>query len=59
MNKFIKKLLLKIIDTPQCGTPFIQMEREDKINKMMKGITSDLSEKDKNLLIKYHDAVSK
>ena len=59
MNKYIRKILLKIIDAPQCGTPFIQMERENKISKMMKGATSDLSEKDKNLLIKYHNAISK
>lgn len=59
MKNFFRKILLKMIDAPQCGTPFIQMERENKISKMMKGATSDLSEKDKDLLIKYHDAVSK
>lgn len=59
MKNFIRKILLKMIDAPDCGTPFIQMKRENKINKMMKGSTNDLPKEDKDLLIKYHDMISK
>lgn len=59
MKNFFRKMLLKIIDAPDCGTPFIQMEREDKIHKVMKGATEGLSKEDKDLLIKYHDVISK
>lgn len=59
MNNFIRKILIKITGIGECGTPFIQMERENKIQKIMKGSTDDLSKEDKDLLIKYHDVVSK
>lgn len=55
MKKLFRKILLKMIGGTDCGTPYIQMERENKISKMMKGATSDLSEKDKDLLIKYYE----
>lgn len=59
MKNFFRKILSNITGIPNCGTPFIQMKREDKIHKIMKGSTEGLSKEDKDLLIKYHDVISK
>ena len=59
MKNFFRNILLKMIDAPRCGTPLIQMEKDDKIYKMMKGLVSDLSGKDKDLLVKYNDSITK
>lgn len=41
MKNFIRKILLKIADTTDCGTPYIQMEKAT-INDIYKEVVSDV-----------------